>query len=74
MLGLPQFTLGHPTRVAMLDSTSQRNAGLYVTGNYLQGVSVANCLSAAAQTAVHVDAGLARQARGTIANIGRTLL
>ncbi len=58
MLGLPQYTLGHRARVTTLETTSKRNAGLFITGNYLQGVSVANCLTAAAQTALRVDAAL----------------
>lgn len=74
MLGLPQFTLGHPTRAAMLDTTSQRNAGLYVTGNYLEGVSVANCLSAAVQTAARVDAELSGQTGRATVNMGQSSL
>jgi len=60
-LGLPQYTLGHPARVENLETTCDRVPGLFVTGNYLQGVSVANCLNSAMQTAERVGATLAGQ-------------
>jgi len=53
-LGLPQYELGHPSRVAVLDSIPARVPGLFVTGNFLRGVSVANCLSGADETAGRV--------------------
>ncbi len=58
-LGLPQYTLGHTARVTNIETTYERLPGLFVTGNYLQGVSVANCLSAAVETAKRVDHSLA---------------
>lgn len=54
-LGLPQYTLGHGHRKAILETTSARVPGLFVTGNYLQGVSVANCLGSAGHTAQRVQ-------------------
>lgn len=60
-LGLPQYTLGHPARVENLETTCDRVPGMFVTGNYLQGISVANCLNSAAQTAERVGATLAGQ-------------
>ena len=54
MLGLPQYTLGHSARAGVLENTATRVPGLYITGNYLRGVSVANCLIAASETAKHV--------------------
>jgi oxygen-dependent protoporphyrinogen oxidase len=45
--GLPQYDLGHPDRRAVLESASKRMPGLILTGNYLRGVSVANCLASA---------------------------
>jgi len=50
-LGLPQYELGHPTRVAALNSTPARVPGLFVTGNFMRGISVANCLNSADETA-----------------------
>ncbi len=43
-LGLPQYTIGHAARRTVLDQTPDRVEGLYVTGNFTQGISVANCL------------------------------
>lgn len=50
-LGLPQYVLGHSGRVAVLEATPDRVPGLHVTGNFLRGVSVANCMTNAVQTA-----------------------
>jgi oxygen-dependent protoporphyrinogen oxidase len=69
-LGLPQYELGHPGRVVHLRGTSQRVPGLYVTGNFLSGVSVANCLSNAAETAAQVGEVLGGQATGLASKTG----
>ncbi|MCP5088744.1 MAG: protoporphyrinogen oxidase [Rhodobacteraceae bacterium] len=58
--GLPHYALGHTKLRTVLRTASQRVAGLFVTGNFLQGVSVANCLDTAGDTAVQVQAELAR--------------
>ncbi len=54
-LGLPQYTTGHLKRVTAVKTTHQRLPGLYLTGNYLDGVSVANCIKAACCVAEHID-------------------
>lgn len=69
-LGLPQYELGHPARVAALSTTQTRVPGLYVTGNYLNGVSVANCLSSADKTARQVAKALTAQTRATVFETG----
>ncbi len=48
---LPQYELGHTEKVATIDNLYQRQPGLYVTGNYLRGVSVASCIEQARITA-----------------------
>jgi len=58
-LGLPQYTLGHIARQKVFAETSQRVEGLFVTGNYTNGVSVANCLKSAQETAMLVAKTLA---------------
>lgn len=50
-LGLPQYTIGHTARQKVFMETPDRVEGLFLTGNYTQGVSVANCLKSAVQTA-----------------------
>ena len=52
--GLPQYEIGHSARLEVLKSTNLRIPGLFMTGNYLQGVSIANCMEAAAKTASQV--------------------
>ena len=49
--GLPQYTIGHVARREVIASTHRRVPGLYLTGNYLSGVSVASCLDQARLTA-----------------------
>ncbi len=57
-LGLPQYTLGHKKRVAAITNAHQHVPGLYLTGNYIDGVSVANCLRAARDTTTNVSSYL----------------
>ena len=59
-LGIPQYRRGHGERVDRLSSLEHQVPGLFVTGNYLRGPSVAVCLAGAEQTAGHVDGFLNR--------------
>lgn len=58
--GLPQYRVGHRDLVAALDGASERWPGLFLTGNYLGGVSVAACVGHGSRTAARVDAFLHR--------------
>ncbi len=60
-VGLPQYNRGHGARIKTLGESPQRNAGLYLTGNYFAGPSVAVCLSTAQKTAQSVHAFLSEQ-------------
>lgn len=60
-VGLPQYRPGHARHVAALTSIADRVPGLYVTGNYLAGVSIGACLTQANETAVAVDGVLKRR-------------
>ena len=53
-IGLPHYTLGHAGRRAVLEALPRRQNGLYLTGNYLSGVSVAACLEQAQKVAQEV--------------------
>lgn len=53
--GLPQHRIGHHARVAALNTVSRNQPGLFLTGNYLEGVSVAACVAHACKTAGSVD-------------------
>ncbi len=58
--GLPQYTIGHAGRREFLSTSDQRLAGMFLTGNYLDGVSMAACMEIAGKTALHVSALLAK--------------
>lgn len=58
--GLPQYRPGHQDCVARLRETEHRRPGLFVTGNYFAGLSVAACLEQAWETSVRVDSFLKR--------------
>jgi oxygen-dependent protoporphyrinogen oxidase len=57
--GLPQYRLGHGDLVATFNTTARRCPGLFLTGNYLTGVSVGNCVAEATRTSALVDRYLA---------------
>ena len=72
--GLPQYRPGHGERVAPLRAIAQRRPGLFVTGNYFAGPSVASCLAQARYTVIGVErylrdhtapAGYAEGSQGT---------
>ncbi len=53
--GLPQYRLGHQALLAPLVELGQAVPGIFVTGNYLKGPSVATCLQLAGETAAAVE-------------------
>lgn len=61
--GLPQYHIGHRDLLAALNGLSHRRPGLFLTGNYMAGVSVATCAAHASHTATRAGAFLDRQAR-----------
>ncbi len=62
-VGLPQYRVGHRAMLTAADGLSERRPGLYLTGNYLTGVSVTACLAHAARTAVAASVFLDQPAR-----------
>ncbi len=66
-LGLPQYTLGHPERVSVLKAAPSRVSGLYVTGNFINGVSIANCMNTSAEIADRVALDLGFDAGSGVA-------
>jgi oxygen-dependent protoporphyrinogen oxidase len=42
---IPQYLIGHPSRVAAIEQVLVPLEGVYLTGNYLRGVSVRDCLT-----------------------------
>lgn len=52
---LPQYRLGHKSRLAILQNAQERWPGLFITGNYFSGPSVASCIAQSCETAMQVD-------------------
>jgi oxygen-dependent protoporphyrinogen oxidase len=48
---IPQYEVGHAARVAEVNRRTARFPGLHFTGNYLDGISVAHCVSRAHELA-----------------------
>lgn len=63
--GLPQYNIGHDARIAALRAAEETLPGLFVTGNYVHGISVASCLEQATRTAERVGSFLAERSRST---------
>lgn len=52
--GIPQYTLGHPRRLKVLEETTSRFRGLYLTGNAYRGVAVNACIAEAKKLAANL--------------------
>jgi protoporphyrinogen/coproporphyrinogen III oxidase len=48
---IPQYNIGHVSRVARITEQERAQPGLHLAGNYLQGVSVPDCISRAIKLA-----------------------
>lgn len=70
-VGIPQYKIGHRGLVEQLNAANRRRPGLFITGNYFAGPSVAACLTVADGTAAEVGAYLARNRRVVAAPLGR---
>ncbi len=57
---IPQYTLGYQAVKDAADATEQANPGLYLAGNYRNGVSVGDCIASGQQMAERVAAYLTR--------------
>ncbi len=53
--GLPQYSLGHRDRREVIVNSNKRVPGLFLIGNYINGVSIASCLSFAGEMAKEVS-------------------
>ena len=54
-MGIPQLGVGHPARVAALRQAEASLSGLLITGNYLDGVGVKDCVRAGEATALRAS-------------------
>ena len=57
---IPQYTVGYQAVKDAADATERQNPGLYLAGNYRNGVSVGDCIASGQQVAERVVAYLAR--------------
>ena len=64
--GLPQYRKGHGALVRTLGAAKCRQPGLFLTGNYLAGVSVTSCVAHAGGTAREADAFLRVASSGPV--------
>ena len=67
-LGLPQYRIGHLDRIARIKGACDRLPGLFLTGNYFAGPSVADCLGQAQMVAA-VAAGYLEDDAATVQSI-----
>jgi oxygen-dependent protoporphyrinogen oxidase len=51
---IPQYVLGHLDRVSRIDALAAKHSGLFLTGNALRGVAMADCVEQAGHTAAKV--------------------
>lgn len=68
--GLPQFQRGHFRLVERLKQALHEIPGLFVTGNYLRGVSVGACADSALDAARHVNRYLCQTTEAGIRHHG----
>ena len=52
---IPQYTLGHATRVKRVETLLRDVPGLWIAGNYLRGISLGDCIKHAERVAVEID-------------------
>ena len=57
---IPQYNLGHGERLRSLELLRERHAGLWLTGNYLNGPSIGGCVQHALLVASNVRNALQR--------------
>jgi oxygen-dependent protoporphyrinogen oxidase len=55
---IPQYTIGHSDRIRALQTELRRSPGLFITGNFFDGVSVPACMEHGDRTAQDVAAFL----------------
>ena len=68
--GLPQYRVGHRDLLAALNGACERRPGLFLTGNYFAGISVAACMAHATHTATRVDEFLHERGEVTEPQVG----
>jgi oxygen-dependent protoporphyrinogen oxidase len=52
---IPQYTLGHQKRLEQIEVELKQLPGLYLCSNYIDGVSVGDCVQRAQQKATNIS-------------------
>jgi protoporphyrinogen/coproporphyrinogen III oxidase len=52
---MPQYEVGHLTRIAAIEQAVAMHAGLYVIGNAYRGIGIPDCVREARQTAELIE-------------------
>ncbi len=53
-MAIPQYTVGHQALVESFQDELKKYPGLYLSGNYINGVSVGHCIAEASKLASHL--------------------
>ncbi len=52
---IPQYEIGHLDRLAIVETELQKYQGLYVSGNFIGGVALGDCIKRGLQEAMKID-------------------
>jgi len=55
---IPQYEIGHLDRLATVEAELQKSQGLYVSGNFIGGVALGDCIKRGIQEAIKIDSFL----------------
>ena len=59
--GMPQYTIGHLERVAMIERALENHSGLYLTGAAYRGIGIPDCVRDGTETAGKIVSCLSRE-------------
>ena len=59
---MPQYHVGHPTRLARIEQELHQHPGLFLIGNGLRGIGLPDCIHQAEGAAERIAAQAARGA------------
>lgn len=51
---IPQYTIGHQERIKLIENELKNIKGVYLAGNYINGVSVGHCIAEATKLAIKI--------------------
>ena len=54
-MAIPQYNMGHGKRLEKLEKALEEFKGLHLLGNYLKGISVADCVKNGTELAIRIS-------------------